>query len=469
MTNFGSILDSYREAGVRTFAGGSFADRLEHDREFSEELFKDAGIEVPKSKTATSWSDAAKLATEADGPVALKPGGILSGVIPSYVASTTEDALAMLKQFEKRVGAGEIEITVQEVIDGVAVSTEGWFNGKEWVEGLFNHTIERKQFLNCDLGPSGGCTGNVVWPSNSKDPLVKELLLKLTEVLQKHLYVGPIDVNAIVNKKGVYALEFTPRFGYDAFPTLLYALADFNFGAFVDDLARGDNSNESLFPAFGAGIRLSLPPWPSEDFKHKGGVSILGLEEKDKMWFDPSGVMLVDEELQSAPGVGILGVVNGRGDTIGEAFARAYEIVDRIKAPGLQYRTDLAEVCLRDFRELGSYIFDEDESWIGVDLDGTLAEYSDWSNEIGIPIPKMISRVKRWISEDKNVRVLTARGSIKGKGEAAKYVQLCKIYDWIKEHVGEPIEVTDRKDPAMIRLYDDRVVQVVANEGELVK
>jgi hypothetical protein len=75
----------------------------------------------------------------------------------------------------------------------------------------------------------------------------------------------------------------------------------------------------------------------------------------------------------------------------------------------------------------------------------------------------MVQRVKRWIREGKEVRVLTARGSI----PEGKYEQICKIYDWIAEHIGEPIEVTHEKDPEMIRLYDDRVVKVDANEGTL--
>jgi len=45
----------------------------------------------------------------------------------------------------------------------------------------------------------------------------------------------------------------------------------------------------------------------------------------------------------------------------------------------------------------------ETVQWIGVDLDGTLAEYGDWIGieHIGKPIPLMIARVKSWIAEGK--------------------------------------------------------------------
>lgn len=468
VTGYGQILDKFRDDGARIFGGGSFADKLEKDRTIAEEVFEKADIKTPKSEHASSWDDAAKLVRvmgNKSEKVVLKPEGSLSGVVPSFVASDVEEALSYLELYKKEHSSDEVNLTVQEFIEGVALSTEGWFNGREWVDGMFNHTLERKQFLNGDLGPSGGCTGNVVWACDSKDPIVKQTLLKLTEVLAEHLYVGPIDVNCVVNKDGVYALEFTPRFGYDAFPTLLYSLCDFDFGAFIDDLARGDNSSEILSPGFGAGIRLSLPPWPSEQFKHEGGVRLQGFTEADKQRFYPFGVQLVDEGLQSSHGVGILGTLNNVGSTIGEAFARAYEVVSRLRVPDLQFRTDLAEAFLKDYRELNS-LDSEDAGWLGVDLDGTLATYSKWTLDIGEPVPKMVQRVKRWLADGKEVRVVTARGTFGSMNE--RYVQIVKIYDWLKEHVGDSIEVTDKKDCLMIRIYDDRATQVEANEGTLI-
>lgn len=50
-------------------------------------------------------------------------------------------------------------------------------------------------------------------------------------------------------------------------------------------------------------------------------------------------------------------------------------------------------------------------SWIGVDLDGTLAYYDGWKGEhhIGDPIPEMLDRVKGWLEQGYEVRIVTAR------------------------------------------------------------
>lgn len=468
-TGFGSLLDKFRDQGALVFGGGSFADKLEGDRAFAEEVMHRAGIETPMSLSTESWDDAVKAVkrlSQRSEKIVLKPEGSLSGVVPSYVAKSEEEALLMLERMEKRHDGGKVELTVQEFIKGQDISTEGWFNGHDWVDGMFNHTLEKKQLMNDDLGPSGGCTGNIVWPCDSKDPIVKHLLLKLTDTLREHLYVGAIDINCVVNDEGVYALEFTPRFGYDAFPTLLYTLFRSDFGSFVEDCARGVDVRGELPIGFGAGVRLTIPPWPSSGTPKQ--VSIRGLEGSEESFY-PYGVFLDGDELKSTGDDGSLGVVNAYGGSISEAFARCYSITSKLEVPNLQYRTDLAHTFLHSFREIQRLFNGEDEiqGWIGVDLDGTLATYDGWSDTIGQPIPAMVSRVNRWLSEGKEVRVLTARGTISGE-EGSKYDQLVQIHDWINEHVKEPLFVTDRKDPSMIRLYDDRVRQVEEGTGRLV-
>ena len=99
--------------------------------------------------------------------------------------------------------------------------------------------------------------------------------------------------------------------------------------------------------------------------------------------------------------------------------------------------------------------------WIGVDLDGTLAEYNGWIDEmhIGKPIPKMVERVKQWLSEGKEVKVFTAR--VCGRGTRVSR----NIQDWTEKHIGKRLDVTCCKDYSMVELWDDRCVQVLANTG----
>lgn len=104
----------------------------------------------------------------------------------------------------------------------------------------------------------------------------------------------------------------------------------------------------------------------------------------------------------------------------------------------------------------------ETVQWIGVDLDGTLAEYKDWIDisHIGKPIPLMIERVKSWIAEGKKVKIFTAR--VTEGTEAIRY-----IHEWLRDQGLPELEVTNIKDFDMQELWDDRCVGVVTNTGRL--
>jgi hypothetical protein len=98
--------------------------------------------------------------------------------------------------------------------------------------------------------------------------------------------------------------------------------------------------------------------------------------------------------------------------------------------------------------------------WIGVDLDGTLAEYggSQDLGKIGKPVPLMLARVKKWIAEGVEVRIMTDRFDL-------GLEEIKKIGDWTEIHCGKRLPVTNKKDFAMVELWDDRAVGVRMNLG----
>lgn len=100
------------------------------------------------------------------------------------------------------------------------------------------------------------------------------------------------------------------------------------------------------------------------------------------------------------------------------------------------------------------------EDTLAVDLDGTLAEYTDWKGveHIGKPIQKMLDRVKKWIKEGKTVVIFTARAE---EAEAIKYIE-----QWLEDNGIGGLEVTNQKSKSFIEIWDDRAIQVKPNTGE---
>lgn len=98
--------------------------------------------------------------------------------------------------------------------------------------------------------------------------------------------------------------------------------------------------------------------------------------------------------------------------------------------------------------------------WIGVDLDGTLAEYAGWKgpDHIGTPIPAMLVRVQAWIRDGFTVKVFTARACVPEQVQPVK--------EWLARHGLADLEVTNVKDFGMVELWDDRCVRVRTNTGQ---
>ena len=140
----------------------------------------------------------------------------------------------------------------------------------------------------------------------------------------------------------------------------------------------------------------------------------------------------------------------------------------------------------------------EGQGWYGFDLDGTLAVYDVWRgiSHVGFPVRRMVDLAKKLHDEGKTVKIVTARVAprddqelepnpyfaagvpdyVRRNDSTLKYLYYMHFWnaktfvmDWCLRHLGFVPEITHQKDGMMIVLYDDRVKQVVPNEGILVE
>lgn len=80
----------------------------------------------------------------------------------------------------------------------------------------------------------------------------------------------------------------------------------------------------------------------------------------------------------------------------------------------------------------------------------------------------MLARVKRWLEEGVDVRIMTARvgpSAHPPPHDAASQRRI--IEDYCLLHVGKKLPVTATKDYDMVALYDDRAVHVIPNTGQV--
>ncbi len=100
--------------------------------------------------------------------------------------------------------------------------------------------------------------------------------------------------------------------------------------------------------------------------------------------------------------------------------------------------------------------------WIGVDFDHTLRDTS------GAPVGKMVERVRRWLSEGREVRIVTSR--VNPLDYDDNFVRLAEefVREWCERHIGVALRVQSHKSAGLSELWDDLAVPIVPDDGEIV-
>lgn len=111
---------------------------------------------------------------------------------------------------------------------------------------------------------------------------------------------------------------------------------------------------------------------------------------------------------------------------------------------------------------------EQSKSWVGVDFDGCLAYCTTCNDALGEPVPKMLRRVKTLLAAGFRVKIFTAR--VDGENPPGHpTTEQCRelLKQWCVKHIGQELEITNRKDCYMIALYDDRAVGIETDTGNL--
>jgi phosphoribosylamine-glycine ligase len=332
-----------------TIGDGAFNCAVEDDRMFGLEAMEECKIDVPPYERFTDLGAAKEFVRKSNKRLVYKPdGGQENDTDTTYVSSSPTDMLAQMdKLFAKTKSS---PFVLQEFIKGTEVSVEGWFNGDEFY--LVNVTLEEKKFMNDNHGPNTGCAGNLVFYLRESAELYKQGLEKMKDYLRRIGYTGMIDLNTIVANGKLYGLEWTPRFGYDASATLLNMYGG-NMGEMMFKIATGQVPDQSWKAEFGAGVRLSIPPYPTEvRGKHPAGVQIKGIDKEDYSSTYMYDVMLEKKELVTAGHSGFIAVPLTYGESIADCWDKMDARLDKIKIPNMQIRTDLKKTTSKRYSEL---------------------------------------------------------------------------------------------------------------------
>lgn len=334
---------------VPTIGDGSFHCFLEDDREGGIEIMEGAGIKVPPYQSFTDIGEAKAFISETGKRYVFKPSKPDSGeqkCEATYVSKSANDLIEYLERLS--VLSKGAPFILQEYIEGTEISIEGWFNGDDFY--CINCTFEEKKFMNDRVGPNTGCAGNLVCSLSPQAKLYKQTLEKMKPILQNYGFRGMLDLNTIITESEIYGLEWTPRFGYDATCTFAAMYAG-GFGELLYRVANGEIPENSWKAQYGASVRVSIPPYPTEmRMPQHRGIPIKGIDienEEDILSYFLYDAALEKKKLVVSGLDGFVCCPIQTGETIGDAFDQINDRLKKLRIPDMQYRTDICD-CVKE-------------------------------------------------------------------------------------------------------------------------
>lgn len=358
-TGYGEIQDKLREKGYSVVGGSAGGDKLEDLRYFGQKAMALHDIKIIPSKNFIGTDDAIKFVRKNKGKWVLKQSGHV-GKDFNYIGQleSGEDTIEVLKNYNRNNKKDCFLIELQKAVDGVEIGVGRYFNGDDWL-GPIEMDVEHKNLFNDDLGPKTWEMGTIIWyDENEKNKIFQETLAKLKPHLQKINFRGDININCIINKKEVYPLEITARFGWPALH-LHEEIHISPWGEFLKAVADGKSYDLKYRKGFGIVVLLATPPFPYELKSKKyypEGISIFfkeKLSEKEMNHIHFEEVSCYKNKFYITSKSGFIMHVTEMADTIREARKKVYSLIKKIIIPKYFYRTDIgAEFMNKGYKKL---------------------------------------------------------------------------------------------------------------------
>ena len=346
----GELQDRLRKDGFHVIGGSGYGDRLENDRAFAQRVLADIGLQTAKVVEFNDVASANKFIDEHPARYVLKFNGPNFSSNDNYVGRLSDgaDVRAVLRAkffFEEQAEA--LSFVLMEHVDGVEMGVGAYFNGETFI-GEACLDWEHKRFFPGNLGELTGEMGTIATFDRSRS-FFERTLKRMTPMLAAGGYCGYINLNTIVNARGIWPLEFTCRFGYPGF-AVLSPLQQTRWGELFGAMI-GRKGNATMLPGFCAAIVLTTPPFPydRETIEEPVGLPVMfdgHLSEQDRNRLYYGEVGLLNGDLVTSGLYGWTMVATAVSDSIETARSKAGELADRVVVPNVRYRRDIGSALI---------------------------------------------------------------------------------------------------------------------------
>lgn len=367
--DYGNLQDHLRSNGEAVFGGTEKGDKLENERQLGQMLFKKAGFHQPESKNFKDIDEALQHVKENDdrrwilkqngsAPKSLNHMGKFDGGIDMI------HHLENLKKSWNESQFGSFDCDLMEVVEGTELAASAFFNGSNWMKNKEGKIVgylnfEEKKEIDGGLGETTGEMGTTFLGVTEDNELFRNIVLRpeITSILKKLGFCGVFDVNCILTKEGIVALEPTCRPGIPATSYEFIEGMKTSTSVLLDSTARGKDTTIEINLGVGLVMVIAAKPFPVEAEMSEEATSL-----GEKLWILKDGKPSKDfndeqrkrihlENFYKKDGDYLVATKNGylltitaRGKTIQSTRESMIEYIkDNIYISGMKYRSDIGK------------------------------------------------------------------------------------------------------------------------------
>jgi phosphoribosylamine--glycine ligase len=344
---FGALQDELRRDGFQVIGGTEYGDRLENDRAFAQSVLAELGFPSGHVWEFTSAAEAEAFIAARPARYVLKFSGTGYSSGDNYVGRMADgrDVRAMIARKLSDPDFAGARFILMEHIDGVEMGVGAYFDGEDFLLPACLDW-EHKRFFAGDMGELTGEMGTVVTYDRTQR-FFEMTLARVAPYLRGRNHTGYVNLNTIVNERGIWPLEFTCRFGYPGY-AILAPLQETGWAELFRMMLRRSAAWFPTRPGFCTGVVLTTPPFPysRKDVAAPVGLPVfinedLSVEDRRNLHFGEIG--MADGQLVTSGLYGWTMVVTGTGPDVATSQREAYARAGRVFTPDVRYRLDIGD------------------------------------------------------------------------------------------------------------------------------
>jgi phosphoribosylamine---glycine ligase len=337
----GELQDRLRADGLNVIGSSAYGARLENDRSYAQRILADLGLRTAPTFKFLQTQEAIRFIEQRPARYVVKSNGPDAA---TFVGSLPNGA-DVSAHLASDPNLTTCSFVLMEFVEGIEMGVGAYFNGDDFLLPACLDW-EHKRFFPGDLGELTGEMGTVVTFSGSVT-FFDCTLGRMRLLLKQNGYCGYINLNTIVNREGIWPLEFTCRFGYPGY-AILDPLQRTSWAELFRAMLDRHASRFEVESGFSVGIVITTPPFPysREQVSEPKGLPIefrgdLSPAERANLHFGEVG--LSNGVLVTSGANGYTLVVTGTGATIEAARDAANALADKVVVPNGRYRRDIGQ------------------------------------------------------------------------------------------------------------------------------